>query len=284
MLRPSNQKRRLRLKNRKDEKDEKDGIVGKDRRDRYSQDRRDYLDSQDRRDYPDSQDHRDDQQKDQRNKIWKAKIRSYCENLRPLPIIGVDEVGRGCLAGPVCAAAVVLSELPYSGDQRYRDSKLISPQERERLCAEIRNNHRVGIGVASVSEITFHNIQGATFLAMIRALKNLGLSCGHVIVDGRLAIPDLYEKLKLPQTPIVKADTMIDCVSAASIVAKVYRDHLMIEMNTKIPGYRFDLHKGYPTPLHKELILMHGPSHQHRPTFAGVKEYFNREVHNVRNQ
>lgn len=189
-------------------------------------------------------------------------------NFSPQPIIGVDEVGRGCLAGPVYAAAVVFkSDALIDG---VTDSKLISEKRREELAELILNEHLVGIGSASVDEIDKFNILNAALLAMKRAVESLGLTGGHVLVDGNKKIPGLSH---FEQTAIVKGDLRVAPISAASIVAKVTRDRLMKELGVKFPQYGFEVHKGYSTPVHKKCIIQFGPCKEHRRTFAGVKEF-----------
>lgn len=187
----------------------------------------------------------------------------------PAPIIGVDEVGRGCLAGPVFAAAVFFKSNKYV--QEVTDSKLISEARREELSALILQEHFVGIGSASVEEIDQINILQASFLAMKRAIEALNLKTGgHVLVDGHMKIPNL---VGFEQTPIIKGDLRAAPISAASIVAKVARDRLMKELGAQYPEYGFEVHKGYSTAKHKGSIERVGPCIIHRKTFAGVKEH-----------
>lgn len=189
--------------------------------------------------------------------------------LLPAPVIGVDEVGRGCLAGPVFAAAVIL---PENHDLAgITDSKLLSEPRREKMAAEIHDQAQVGIGFASVGEIDRLNILQATFLAMRRALENLGTGIGHVIVDGNQKIPLLEGYL---QTTLIKGDLRAEPVGAASIVAKVARDSFMKKLAEKYPVYGFDRHKGYAAPVHLAAIQEHGPCVFHRSTFAGVREHW----------
>lgn len=184
------------------------------------------------------------------------------------PVIGVDEVGRGCLAGPVYAAAVILD--PKHDLSEYTDSKILSALRREKLARQILTHHRVGIGFATVEEISEFNILQATFLAMKRALKELAVECGHILVDGHMKIPGLEG---FRQTPLVKGDFRATPIAAASIVAKVCRDRVLAELGMKYPQYGFEKHKGYSTPFHQEAIRLYGPCEHHRPTFAGVREY-----------
>jgi ribonuclease HII len=193
--------------------------------------------------------------------LWKS--------LGPSPIIGIDEVGRGCLAGPVFAAAVVLpDDFLVEG---VTDSKLISEIRREKLSELILDHATVGIGFASVGEIDRLNILQATFLAMRRAIENLGVGTGHVLVDGNQKIPRLEGFL---QTTVVKGDLRALPIGAASIVAKVARDGLMRRLGAKYPAYGFEKHKGYASAVHMEAIQKHGPCVHHRSTFAGVREHW----------
>lgn len=186
----------------------------------------------------------------------------------PTPIIGVDEVGRGCLAGPVFAAAVVLRS--DVGVEHFTDSKLISEIRREELASLILQEHLVGIGSASVQEIDEINILNASLLAMKRAVAALKVKSGHVLVDGNKKIPQLRG---FEQTTVIKGDLRVAPISAASIVAKVTRDRLMKDLALEYPLYGFEEHKGYSTPGHKATIVSHGPCIIHRRTFAGVKEH-----------
>lgn len=186
----------------------------------------------------------------------------------PTPVIGVDEVGRGCLAGPVYAAAVIFKSDALA--DLVTDSKLLSEERREELATLILNEHSVGIGSASVEEIDELNILQASLLAMKRAIGNLNIKTGHVLVDGNIKIPDLKG---FEQTTFIKGDLRVAPISAASIVAKVTRDRLMKDLGVKYPVYGFETHKGYSTAVHKESIVTHGPCIIHRKSFSGVKEY-----------
>ena len=191
------------------------------------------------------------------------KIDYWTQKL-PHPHIGVDEVGRGCLAGPVCAAAVILNHNRTS----YTDSKLLSPKERKHLSDDIYKNHQVAVAFSSVEEIDKINILQASLLAMKRAILNLNVTEAGVFVDGKDLIPNLNNFM---QVPVIKGDLLINSISAASIVAKHFRDQWMIRLNKEYPGYRLDKHKGYGTKEHKKAIQELGPSFIHRKTFAGVK-------------
>lgn len=198
-------------------------------------------------------------------------------------IIGVDEAGRGCLCGPVYAAAVVFNPKNSSSIKHYKDSKLLSAKAREDFFKEIMSNHFVGIGSANSTEIDKINILQATFLAMRRAvesLKNIDglfsqvdgslLLNGHVVVDGNQKIPKLEG---FSQSSLVKGDQLVAEISAASIIAKVSRDHYLDQLDEKYPEYEFRKHKGYGTALHKTRIKELGPCPEHRITFKGVREY-----------
>jgi len=177
-------------------------------------------------------------------------------------IAGVDEVGRGCLAGPVIAAAVIL-KTPIDD---LNDSKKISKNKREFLSSLIMQNSFFAFGLVSHKEIDEINIHNASLLAMKRAILNLNIKPNKVLVDG-LYLPDVEFK----KEAIVGGDAIISEISAASIIAKVYRDNLMLDFNKKYPIYEFDRHKGYPTKLHKEMLKIHGSCFIHRKSFKGVR-------------
>lgn len=191
-----------------------------------------------------------------------------CSGLKTRPLIGVDEVGRGCLAGSVYAAAVILDESKCLDE--FTDSKLISAPRREELAEQIKREHRVAVAFASVSEIDKLNIFQASLLAMWRAVLALKQDTGHVLVDGKFTIPHLKS---FPQTAVIKGDLRVKAIAAASIVAKVARDSEMITMAKRYPDYGFENHKGYSTVFHKEAIKKWGVLKIHRRTFMGVKEY-----------
>ena len=181
-------------------------------------------------------------------------------------IAGVDEAGRGPLAGPVVAAAVMLDDLnPIKG---LNDSKLLSPRTRERLFDEIRGKALCcSIAVASVEEIDALNILQATLLAMRRAVEGLRLRPHRVLVDGN-RLPEIG----MPAHAIVKGDAKVRAIAAASILAKVYRDRLCLALHEAHPQYGFDAHKGYPTALHLAALREHGACPHHRRSFAPVRE------------
>lgn len=178
---------------------------------------------------------------------------------------GVDEAGRGPLAGPVVAAAVILDDQqPIKG---LADSKKLTARQRERLFDEIRAKALCCcIAEASVEEIDQLNILHATMLAMKRAVEGLRLKPGLVLVDGN-RIP----VLKVPAEAIVKGDDKVQAISAASILAKVYRDRLCLQLHEAHPQYGFDQHKGYPTADHLAALREHGAIQAHRRSFAPVR-------------
>ncbi|RJP74739.1 MAG: ribonuclease HII [Candidatus Abyssobacteria bacterium SURF_17] len=180
-------------------------------------------------------------------------------------IAGVDEVGRGPLAGPVVAAAVILPEGIDSPD--INDSKLLDDVTRRRALGMIAATADIGVGVVSAEEIDRINIHKASLLAMRLALEDLVSTPEFVLVDGR-AITDL----DVPQRAIVKGDRLSISIAAASIVAKVVRDEMMIEFDKKFPQYKFAKHKGYSTPEHLACIREFGISPIHRRSFAPVRE------------
>lgn len=183
----------------------------------------------------------------------------------PTLVAGVDEAGRGPLAGPVVAAAVILDELqPIKG---LADSKKLTARQRERLFDEIRAKALCCcIAEASVHEIDQLNILHATMLAMKRAVEGLRLKPGLVLVDGN-RIP----VLKVPAEAIVKGDDKVQAISAASILAKVHRDRLCMALHEAHPQYGFAQHKGYPTAEHLAALQTHGAIDAHRRSFGPVK-------------
>lgn len=190
------------------------------------------------------------------------------QEIQESPVIGVDEVGRGCLAGPVYAAAVVLN--PGKDNSQYTDSKTLSAARREELAERVKAEHMHGIGFATVEEIDRLNILRASLLAMRRAVLALKVESGHLLVDGTFQVPSLPG---FRQTCLVKGDLRAAPVGAASIVAKVARDAYMTGLEGAYPLYGFAAHKGYSTQAHQDAIRTHGPCAVHRRTFAGVKEY-----------
>jgi ribonuclease HII len=183
---------------------------------------------------------------------------------------GVDEVGRGPLAGPVVAAAVILDERRTI--RGLNDSKLLTAEERERLDIEIRKKAVCcSVAEASVEEIDRTNILRAALLAMRRAVEALREQPSIVLVDGNQR-PDLA----MPVRTVVGGDAKVRAISAASIIAKVYRDRLLTAMHGEYPQYGFDVHKGYSTPEHLAALREHGACSQHRRSFAPVREVIDR--------
>ena len=182
-------------------------------------------------------------------------------------ICGVDEAGRGPLAGPVYAAAVILG--PHFNTAGLRDSKKISETKRYNLALRIKQNAMAwSVGICSASEIDELNIHQATLLAMKRAIEGLnGFPSIKVMVDG-LFCP----KVGYPCEAIVKGDDKVAEISAASIIAKTERDLKMIEIDKMYPSYQFKKHKGYPTKFHVEMIKSEGICEYHRRTFSPIKE------------
>jgi ribonuclease HII len=200
-------------------------------------------------------------------------------------ILGIDEVGRGCLAGPVVAGALLLPEgVDFESAPWLReiaDSKCLTPEKREELVRPIEGWARAyGIGVASVEEIDRINIFHASHLAMVRAAENAlallaeregsaGTAAGlavHAIVDGKF----LPKNLPCAAQAVIKGDLQCLSVAAASILAKVWRDRLMVRLDAEYPGYGFAGHKGYSTPVHAAALKRLGACVQHRRSFAPV--------------
>lgn len=179
-------------------------------------------------------------------------------------VAGVDEVGRGPLAGPVVAAAVILPARPLL--RGLQDSKALTASAREALDARIRKRALAwSIAQASVAEIDRYNIRQATFLAMQRALRLLSIQPFVAWIDGNDAPP-----LPISARTIVGGDGLVPAISAASIIAKVARDRLMVELDDRYPGYGMSSHKGYGTAAHRAALARLGPSPIHRHSFAPV--------------
>ncbi len=187
-----------------------------------------------------------------------------------LVFCGVDEAGRGPLAGPVYAAAVILDEMrPIPG---LADSKKLSEKRRDALAGEIRQRAVAwAVAEASVEEIDSLNILRASLLAMKRAVQGLAVQPQEVWADG-LYIPDTG----LPGRAIVKGDSTVAAISAASILAKTARDEVMLRLHDQYPQYGFAEHKGYPTPAHLAALQKHGVSSIHRRSFRPVRELMQR--------
>jgi ribonuclease HII len=186
------------------------------------------------------------------------------------PVAGVDEAGRGPLAGPVVAAAVILNAAePIDG---LRDSKKLSPACRDVLAAAIRQRALSwSVAWSDPAEIDALNILAATMLAMRRAILGLSVTPGGVQVDGN-HLPDLrFESGRIDGMAIIGGDAKVDAISAASIIAKVTRDRMMVAMDVVYPDYEFARHKGYGTEVHRERLQAHGPCREHRRSFAPVR-------------
>ena len=180
-------------------------------------------------------------------------------------LCGVDEAGRGPLAGAVFAAAVILD--PARPVQGLADSKLLDPARRERLADAIRRDALAwAVASATVAEIDELNILRASLAAMARAVECLGVDPGEVVVDG-LHVPGT----RWPERAVVKGDRLVPAISAASILAKTARDAEMAELDLRFPGYGFARHKGYPTPEHLAALRSLGPCEIHRRTFGPVR-------------
>jgi ribonuclease HII len=181
-------------------------------------------------------------------------------------IAGVDEAGRGPLAGPVVSAAVIL---PENFDIRgINDSKKLSEKKRAALFPKIQSQAiAFGIGIADHGEIDRINILQASLLSMKRAVDDLGLIPDYLLIDGKFTIDS-----NIDQRPVIKGDTLSLSIAAASILAKVTRDRIMTDLDLQYPEYEFKRHKGYPTKAHKQAILAHGPCPIHRKSFKGVKD------------
>lgn len=185
-----------------------------------------------------------------------------------LRVAGSDEVGRGPLAGPVVAACVILpSDCDHS---LFLDSKILSPRKRLELSNHLHGiGASIGIGIVSVEKIDQINILQASLLAMKRATKNLpGPLPDFILVDGKFTIP-----LHIPQEPLVRGESKSGSIAAASILAKIERDQIMVDYHHQFPVYSFQNNKGYPTQEHRLAIQNHGVCAIHRRTFKGVREY-----------
>lgn len=194
---------------------------------------------------------------------WSHERRLQADGFRS--VAGVDEVGRGCLAGPVVAGAVVLDR--RSRVRGLRDSKLLPASERERLARLIAERAvAFALGVVDPDEIDRTDILRATLLAMTRAVEALRVRPDYVLVDA-LTIPGIG----IPQGGLVHGDRISASIAAASIVAKFYRDQMMQSFHALYPAYGFDRHKGYGTPDHYDALRRFGPTPLHRSTFRGVR-------------
>ena len=191
--------------------------------------------------------------------LWEIERELHAEGIGL--ICGVDEAGRGPLAGPVCAAAVILppeTELPD-----LNDSKKLSEKKREQLFPEIQRIALAwSVAFASVEEIEERNILGATMLAMNRAIAGLSLTPDLALIDG-----NRNKEIEVPSRCVVHGDARCASIAAASILAKVSRDHLMLELAREYPQYGFEKHKGYGTRAHYAALREYGPCPAHRPSF-----------------
>ena len=196
--------------------------------------------------------------------MWEIEDGFYADGVKV--ICGVDEAGRGPLAGPVCAAAVILPEhLEIPG---LTDSKKLTDKKRRELFPIIKEQAiAYGIGLASEKEIDGINILQATFLAMERAMAQLSVKPDLALIDG-----NREKDFGIPVKTVVKGDSLSMNIAAASILAKVTRDDLMMEMAQTYPEYGFDVHKGYGTKAHYAALTQHGPSPIHRMTF--LKKFY----------
>ncbi len=187
-------------------------------------------------------------------------------------VAGVDEAGRGPLAGPVVAGCVILPEnCKYS---RFKDSKVLTSTRRQSLYEYLHEcGAKIGFAIVSPEEIDKVNILQASLLAMARAVIHLtereGQGPDFLLVDGKFTTP-----MQLPQQALIKGESKSASIAAASIIAKVVRDQLMADYHQEFPEYNFIQHKGYPTKEHRHALENHGPCTIHRKTFKGVREFF----------
>lgn len=194
-------------------------------------------------------------------------MREYENQLNLQYIAGVDEAGRGPIAGPVVAAAVILP-LNYN-NEFINDSKKLTEKRREILFEEIKTNAiAIGVGIVDHNKIDEINILEATKLAMSLAIEDLAVKAEHILIDA-VKLPN-YEN----STSIIKGDQKSISIAAASIIAKVTRDSMMKEYDLSYPQYSFKNHKGYLTKKHREAVLENGPCEIHRKTFAPISEYY----------
>ncbi len=186
------------------------------------------------------------------------------------PVAGVDEAGRGPLAGPVVAAAVILN--PQSDVAGLDDSKKLSADRRERLAVEIKaQSLSWSVAWADPAEIDALNILAATMLAMRRAIIGLVVTPDAVQIDGN-RLPNLdFGERSINGEAVIGGDALVPAISAASIIAKTTRDRIMVRMDELYPGYEFARHKGYGTEIHRARLQEHGPCEQHRRSFAPVR-------------
>jgi ribonuclease HII len=184
----------------------------------------------------------------------------------PLKLIaGIDEAGRGPWAGPVVSAVVVLNEKNIPDG--LNDSKKISEKKRLSLYSSIYNLHSVGVGISSIEEIDRMNVLQATFLSMKRAVEDLNPQPEYILVDGNLD-PGLNFKTKC----IIKGDSISISIAAASVIAKVTRDNLMLKLDKEFPNYNWKKNKGYGTAEHRNALELHGPCKYHRKSFSPINK------------
>lgn len=192
--------------------------------------------------------------------LWSKNINNIC---------GIDEVGRGCLAGPVYSAAVVLDQntnFEYKDFNQINDSKKLSEKKREKLFDYIIDISKFGIGICTVEEIDHLGIQEAVKVSMIRAVESLEIQPDHLLIDN------MKLELDIPQTSIIKGDQISKSISSASIIAKVSRDNLMKnQISNNYPMYKFEKNKGYGTKEHMDAIKNFGITKQHRKSFEPIK-------------
>ena len=192
--------------------------------------------------------------------LWAKNIKNIC---------GIDEVGRGCLAGPVYSAAVVLDQntnFESKDFNQINDSKKLSEKKREKLFDYIIDISKFGIGICTVEEIDHLGIQQAVKVSMIRAVESLEIQPDHLLIDN------MKLDLDIPQTSIIKGDQISKSISSASIIAKVSRDNLMKnQISNNYPMYKFEKNKGYGTKEHMDAIKTFGITKQHRKSFEPIK-------------
>ena len=192
--------------------------------------------------------------------LWSKNINNIC---------GIDEVGRGCLAGPVYSGAVVLDQntnFESKDFNQINDSKKLSEKKREKLFDYIIDISKFGIGICTVEEIDHLGIQEAVKVSMIRAVESLEIQPDHLLIDN------MKLDLDIPQTSIIKGDQISKSISSASIIAKVSRDNLMKnQISNNFPMYKFEKNKGYGTKEHMDAIKNFGITKQHRKSFEPIK-------------
>lgn len=203
---------------------------------------------------------------DSESNLWAYENKAAEKGFRL--IAGVDEAGRGPLAGPVVSAAVILpGDFSVPG---VNDSKKLTPAKRFRLYDEIRDNAvAVGVGIVGPGKIDCINILQASLLSMDEAVRELSAIPDYLLIDGIFPI----HRDDIPQEPVKKGDSLSISIAAASIIAKETRDRIMLEYDRKYPSYGFASHKGYPTRAHKQAIRDNGICPIHRKTFRGVREH-----------